>query len=144
MFTLPILALAGCGSSLSTNENNVGEFEEVADTTPPEIVHTEVTESLPLGESVPIEATVTDLESGVLFVRLYYKNETENSGSYRNSVMTAGASPDVFVGEIPGDEQNSGGMNYYIEATDYAQNLAWAPTDGVDDPFHFRLYVPEG
>lgn len=143
MYTLPFLLLSGCAGSLGTNENKNDSFQDVSDITAPEIVHTAVSESLPLGQSVPIEATVTDEDSGVLYVRLYYKNETENSESFRNTVMEVGETPDVYAAEIPGEDENSGGMNYYIEATDYAQNVSFSPIDGPDDPYHFRLYVPE-
>jgi hypothetical protein len=31
-------------------------------------------------------------------------------------------------------------MDYYLEAVDKAQNEAYAPSRGGDDPYHFRLY----
>lgn len=144
MRALPCLfLLAACGSTLNTNENHDTSFDDVSDITPPEIEHTAVTASLPMGEDVPLTAVVTDDETGVIFVRLYYKNETDDSSAFTSSQLMPTGNEDEFGGFIPGDDERSGGMDYYIEAVDGGQNIAWSPTDGPDDPYHFRVYAPE-
>ncbi len=138
-----LFLLSACGSTLSTNENtNNNGFEEVSDTTPPELAYTPITESMAMGADVPVTCVATDDESGVVFVRLYFKNETDDSSAFKTLQLSATGNPDEYAGAIPGDEEQSGGMDYYLEAIDAAQNVVWAPEDGPDDPYHFRVYVP--
>lgn len=132
------LLLAGCGSGLtSTNVNKDGDFEEEVDELAPVIVHTAVTETQTFGEDVAIEATVTDEGSGVLFVYLYYKNETDGSADWTRSILTPNG--DIYTGTIQGEDQRGSGVDYYLEAVDKQQNTSWAPEDGDDDPYHFRV-----
>ena len=133
-----MLFLAACGSGLtSTNVNKDVDFEDEADEVPPVIEHTAVTETQVFGEDVSITATVTDDDSGVLFVYLYYKNETDGSADWNRSFLTA--SGDVYTGVIQGEDERGSGVDYYIEAIDKQENTAWSPEDGEDDPYHFRV-----
>ncbi len=142
MFVLS-LALMACSPTLSTNENeNKNDFDEVTDTTAPELTYTPFTESIAMGTDVAVSCVATDDDSGVVFVRIYFKNETDASSAYKALQLFPSDVPDEYTGAIPGDEQQSGGMDYYLEAIDAAQNVTWSPTDGPDDPYHFRVYVP--
>jgi len=131
--------LAACEQEkfTTTNVSKDGGFEEEADEDPPVIVHEAVSGTQAFGVDVPVEATVTDEGAGVLFVYLYYKNEIDGSEDWRDVLMSG--VDGVYTGTIRGSHMQGGGVDYYIEATDYAQNIAAAPDDGADDPYHFRI-----
>lgn len=131
-------ALAACGPSLSTQEVKDTDFDDIADTTPPLVSTEPIAEAQPSGQDIPITATVSDEESAILFVTLYYKTELEASSEYRTFGMTLNG--DVWEGRIRGTDQSSGGMDYYIEAIDSSQNAGFAPEEGSRDPYHVRLY----
>ncbi|MSP56865.1 MAG: hypothetical protein EXR69_14870 [Myxococcales bacterium] len=144
-FALPstaLLLLSGCGSGLSSKISDGSQdtgFVDNTDAVPPVIVHAAVEDAQPLGVDVPITATVTDDESGMFQVKLYYKNETAGSGDWDSLVM-APSDGGVFNSVIPGEDETSGGMHYYILALDNAQNEADSPAKGAEDPWHFRIY----
>ncbi len=135
---LTILALlVGCESGLTSNNvNKDDDFEEEVDEDPPIIVHDPVGTTQTFGVDVPIEATVTDEGSGVLFVYLHYKNETDGAQDWKEINMQGVEG--VYTQSIRGSDMRGGGVDYFIEAVDYAQNTAFAPDDGQDDPYHFR------
>lgn len=137
---LLLLPLIACGPTLGTTQGGEdSEFEDTTDQEPPLIEHVPVEEAQLMGTDVTISAVVTDEESGVFSVKLYYKNETAGSGDWQSKNMAL-MGEDEWVAVIPGDEQASGGMNYYIAALDLVQNSAASPDDGAGDPWHFRLY----
>lgn len=136
----PLFAIACGGDTTSKISGNRDTgFEDTTDQVAPTIEHVPISDAQQLGVDVDITATVTDDDSGVFVVKLYYKNETSGSGDWLSSSMIPLAD-DQWVGTIPGDSESSGGMNYYIEALDNAQNTAASPEKGADDPWHFRLY----
>lgn len=137
-----LLLLPGCGSGLSSKIGGGGQdtgFVDNTDSVPPVIVHTPVEDAQPLGVDVPISATVTDDDSGMFQVKLYYKNETAGSGDWQSMIM-APSDGGVYNSMISGEDESSGGIHYYILALDNAQNEADSPAKGADDPWHFRLY----
>lgn len=131
--------LVGCtGDNLSSNNTNKDEgFEEEADESAPLIEHEPIDGTQTFGVDVPIEAVVTDEGTGVLFVYLHYKNEVDGEADWTRLLLVA--TEGVYSGKIKGSDMRGGGVDYYIEATDYAQNPAFAPEDGGDDPYHFRI-----
>lgn len=135
-----LVLLLGCngGNFEGRDVTDTDGFEENTDEDPPVIAHEPVEGTQSFGVDVPIEATVTDGEGdGVLYVYLHYKNEIDgNSDWHRINMIAAG---DVWTGTIQGDDMNGGGIDYYIEAVDRAQNSAFDPEDGADDPYHFRI-----
>lgn len=140
MLTLALSLFLACDGGQSkigdgeTDTGDTGELEE--DTICPTITHTPVETAQPLGEPVIISATVTDNDTGVFSVRVYYRKET--SSTWKEFALAAGAE-DVWSGDIPGEEVGSGGMRYYIEAVDLKQNTCTAPQRGEDDPYSFRV-----
>lgn len=136
----PMLLLA-CGGSLTSKVGGSTDtgFEDSTDQDPPAIDHVSVSDAQELGVDVDISAVVTDADSGVFIVKLYYKNETGGSGDWKSMPMIPLAD-DQWMGSIPGESETSGGMHYYIEALDNDQNVARNPDKGADDPWHFRLY----
>ncbi len=138
-----LVALCGaCGGTVKSHVGGNGDtaFIDTTDVTPPTLSHTPITDSQQLGTDVPVSCTASDAESGMFQVKLYYKTETGGAGDWQSQLMMPGTGVDEYDGTIPGDQESSGGMNYYIAATDNAQNEADSPTKGVDDPWHFRLY----
>lgn len=138
MFALVMLVIA-CGPGLTavaTNDDT--DLVEEEDDVAPVIEHEAISGSLPSGVDVEMTATVTDGDgSGVLFVYLWYKNETDGDADWSSISMFA--TGDSYSGSIPGDDQRGAGMDYYLEAFDRGQNAAYAPRRGGDDPYHFRL-----
>lgn len=133
--------LSGCGTGLTSHQGGTTDtsFEDTTDGDAPVIEHVPITDAQPLGEDVDISAIITDADSGVFLVKLYYKNETSGSGDWESSAMVPLAD-DQWVGTIPGEMEASGGVNYYIEALDNAANVVDSPEKGAEDPWHFRLY----
>jgi hypothetical protein len=149
-----IALLAGCNNNLSSTVVTDTSFTQSTDNDPPLIVTTPVEEAQPLGQDVTITADVSDAGTGVLFVTLYYKNETGGSSDWARFSMVPSSSgptaaddtatpPEVvtWTGTISGAAENSAGIYYYIEAVDGEQNTSTSPTRGADDPYHFRVYA---
>ncbi len=142
MSLFALVLLVGCGDAFNPNEIGKDDaiLEEDVDEDPPIIVHTPITGTQNFGSDVAIEATVTDGEegSGVLFVYLYYKNEIDGSADWNKDILIE-SSDDSFTGLISGDDHSGGGIDYYLEAVDKAQNGIYSPKDGENDPHHFRI-----
>lgn len=130
--------LIGCDDDVRSNQVNKDEgFEEEVDEDPPLIEHTPVTETQTFGVDVPVSATVTDEASTVLFVYLHYKNVTDGDQDWKQLLMPPSGT--VYSGAIKGTDMHSSGIDYYLEAVDSSQNIAYAPEDGPDDPYTFRV-----
>ncbi|MCX8173039.1 MAG: S8 family serine peptidase [Thermoplasmata archaeon] len=89
------------------------------DTTAPTIIHTPVT-SAPSGQAVQINATITDTY-GIGYARLYYKKHTDATYLVMTMTKTTGNN---YTATIPASVVVSPGVDYYIEASDLAGNLA--------------------
>lgn len=88
----------------------------VLDTTGPNITHTEVADGQPAGQSIDIQATVTDA-TGVASVVLFYR--TTGTSSFTQLAMSASGG-DVYTVTLPGSAVDTPGIDYYILATDTA------------------------
>lgn len=130
------LVLVGCGGNgLTTTQINNGGIEDQGDTTPPTIEYTQEADWAYNSDPYVVNATVTDDESTVYLVALYYKPET---GDWASLAMTAGAD-NAWTATVPSDALRSAGLYYYITAVDTAQNTAYSPDKGESDPYHVRL-----
>lgn len=130
------LVLIGCGGNgINTTQINDGDIQDEGDTTAPTIEYTQAEESVPNTEPYTVSATVTDDESTVYLVSLYFKPET---GDWSSIAMTAGAD-NAWSATIPADELTSAGIYYYLTAVDTSQNTAYSPDKGEEDPYHVRL-----
>lgn len=137
---LPFFTLVACGGTLDSRRGQQDtDFEDTTDTIAPVIEHTPISEAQPFGTDVIISAVVTDDDSGVFSVKLYFKNETAGPQDWTGKAMSLVAE-NTYEGLIPGDDQDNGGTDYYIEAYDLVQNIAWSPDDGASDSWHYRLY----
>ncbi len=97
------------------------------DIEPPIIVHTAIITGQ-AGRAVEITAVVTDNESGVKSVMLYFKPIT--ASSYTQISM---GTENPYTAEISGLNVNPDGVEYYIKAEDhaYTPNVAYFGRDGI-------------
>lgn len=96
--------------------------EAPADTTAPEINHTQITNSIAYSP-IKVEAKVTD-DQAVPFATLFYK--AEGAETFTSLSMSASAENlSSYLAEIPGSAVQSN-MVYYIEATDGIQSVKTA------------------
>lgn len=135
---ITLALLVGCNDGLlDTEDVNKDKVVEEIDEEPPLIVHDPVTGTHAFGVDVVITATVTD-NVRVAYVWLFYKNEVDGASDWEKVNMLP-SGENVYTGTISGDDHRGGGVDYYIETSDLSQNEAWAPEDGPDDPYHFRI-----
>jgi hypothetical protein len=135
-----ILALAmGCGSdTVQTVNQKGGIVEDDLDDDGPVIDHEPISISQLYLEDVSMEAWVFDDGSGVFVVEVVYKRE--DSTVWQSKPLAVDLEDtDFFAGEIPAADVVSGGMHYYLEATDREGNVSWDPPESEQDPFHFRI-----
>lgn len=132
---LLIALLAGCSDAIEVDPRD-DTAPVVPDTECPVITHTPVSETQAFRSDVLITAEVTD-ESRITFVTLHYKNDTAGSKDWKkvNMAVVEGA----YSGTIKGTDHSGSGMDYYIEASDSAQNTCYSPEEGAQDPYHFRI-----
>jgi hypothetical protein len=132
----PFLALLGC-----TDDPHVvwdpQDSLPTGDTTPPAIVHDAITTTQLYGQSVPMQATVTDDDAGVFVVQVHYRQET--SSMWNDTTLMDMDGDTIFDGQIPGGDVLTGGMYYYVYAMDREENEATFPEGGENDPLHFRI-----
>ena len=135
---LSVLAV-GCGTdSVQTVNQSSGYVEDDVDDVGPEIEHEPIGTSQLYLQEVAIDATVWDEDSGVFIVEVVFKREDSTVWQTRSLVEDAEIA-EYFWGTIPGVDVQSGGMHYYLEATDREGNVSWAPDEADGDPYHFRI-----
>jgi hypothetical protein len=100
------------GSSLSNSKSTPSS---VTDEVPPDIVHTKVEHGEPF-KAIEIKAIVTDKDSGIKAVNLYYKKKSDNR---YNSISMGHENP--YIATIPGSLVTLDDLEYYIEAIDNAK-----------------------
>ncbi len=118
-------------------DNDPDDINGNDDADGPLITHIPIEESQPIGEDVFISATAVDAESGVIFVSVFYKQETNTN--WEDAALRAVDAAGTYEGYIPGDDVKSAGMDYYIAATDAADNTSTLPDNGEEDAYHFRV-----
>ena len=135
---LTLLFALGCTGSAGP-QVVVGNEDPDADedTTPPTLTHIPIEASQPIGEDVLVACTAADDDSGVIVVSVWYKQET--STAWSDAQLRAIDNAGNYEGYIPGEDVNSAGMDYYLEAIDGQDNHGYLPDDGEDDPYHFRI-----
>ena len=134
------LALAmGCGTdSVQTVNQKCGFVEDDVDEDGLVIEHEPISTSQLYLEDVAIDAFVSDEGSGVFIVEVVYKREDSTVWESK-PLMQDAEQLDFFWGDIPAIDVVSGGMHYYLEATDREANVSWYPDEAEQDPFHFRI-----
>jgi hypothetical protein len=103
------------------------------DETAPTITHVPISEGV-LGQEMTITATVTDDSSGVNYVELYYKKQTETAYTKLSMVKKV----NTYVIKIPLESVTRDGIGYYLKAADNATstNIAYFGGNGQvsDEP----------
>lgn len=99
------------------------------DATPPTVIHTPVA-SATMNSAIPVTATITD-NIGVQGATLFYR--TIGASTYTTVAMTASGS--AFSGTIPASAVTRGGVQYYVEARDAANNIRQAPSTAPGAPY---------
>jgi hypothetical protein len=129
-----LLVIAGACSDGTIDTRIVDDDEEV-DLDGPVITHTPVTTPMPFAQDVLLEASVEDA-SGVLTVELIYQQETAVAWTTRAMSEVGGGR---YQGTIPGGDVYSGGMRYFLRATDLVGNTACEPRDCEIDAWRFGV-----
>ena len=127
-----LLAAAGCERELG--EQIITDTDDEVDREGPLIDHAPVTAPQVFGQEILLEATVDDDDSGVFVVDVIYRQETAGDWTVK-SMRKVGSG--LFQGSISGDDVYSGGMRYYLRATDYSDNRACLPEDCEEEAWHF-------
>ena len=136
-FGLFLLLTAGCSPEEPGVRVNEGEAE--LDETGPVIEHEYDPSPRIFGREVYLSATVTD-ESDVVDVFIWYVKET--GGAQWTSLRMAPLTDDFYEGIIPGNDVNSGGIRYYLQAFDEFDNGTCLPEACSNEAWHFPV-VPE-
>ncbi len=87
------------------------------DVVPPQIAHTQVLGPVQIGSTIPINATATDLMSGVARFELWYRTGSNPWSSTNRVSFNSG------VADIPGSFVTNEGIDYRIIAEDNAGNV---------------------
>jgi len=112
---------------------------QVADTNPPQIVHTQVTSPRNPGVAVAVSAQITDA-SGVASATLFYRRA--GAPSFTSLAMTGGP---TFVANIPAVGVEPPSIEYYIRAQDSAaaMNAGTSPANAPATTFSFVIGFSE-
>jgi hypothetical protein len=105
------------------------------DEDPPLIEHTPLERQI-FQTAVTVSATVTDEESAVGTVTLFYRQADSVELSELNM---QGDGTGLYSTQIAAAEVISSGMFYFITASDEVGNAATLPIEGDSAPFYFRI-----
>ena len=132
-----LVAAVACGGRETAKVVNTDKqyVDTGGDEAAPVIEHTPITTSQAYEQPVVITATVTDDDSGVATVSVFYKR----ADVVEWSELVLDPSGDVWEKAIPAANVTGSGMNYYLEATDAVGNLANLPVNGQADAYYFRI-----
>jgi hypothetical protein len=125
-----LVACGGGGTGVIESPDNEQD-DLVEDETGPDIDHDPIDGSRPGGSAVQITAFVTDEESDVLSVELFYSQAT--STDWQSETMSLDAASGEFRATIPGMQVGSAEMRYYIWAMDEHFNESVDPIDADVD-----------
>lgn len=129
---MSLLLLLACTSTKPDDTGDVEPSPCSDDATPPTVSHEPAEGPLPFGVDVLIEVVAQD-ECRIAYVWLYYRSSEDGPHDWAKVNMLPGT--DTFSGTIPGEDQRGAGLDYYVEVSDLSQNVTFAPTGGVDEPF---------
>ncbi|MCK5733990.1 MAG: hypothetical protein KAI38_07375, partial [Candidatus Latescibacteria bacterium] len=109
-------------------------FSGTGTDSPPTITSTPVTTQAE-GRDLIMSASVTDA-GGVQSVTLYYR-----AGGARTFTLLpmSEAGGDTYEATIPGSAVTYCGLEYYLSASDYTDNVVVLPEEGADNPYYVRV-----
>ncbi len=134
-----LATLAGCDGWKYSRipDDSGGDGIDEQDQDGPLLTHTPVEDGQPADQEVWVTCTAVDPESGVVAVTLYYKQET--SSQWDDVELRPTDDEGGYEGAIPADDVESGGIDYFLAATDREGNLSYLPVNATDEVYHFRL-----
>lgn len=136
--TLLLAVLVACNGTAPVPNTDISK-DEISDTggdvQGPDIRYTPSEGAWTMGVDFPVSALVND-DTGILLVTLHYRRQTSSSFDSRGMVLSGEG---FYSGVIPGEEQGSAGMHFYIEAVDTVGNSATLPSGAPNDFFKFNL-----
>ncbi len=103
-------------------DNTLPMSSQLVDITPPVIEHDPMSESAPAGKPTLVTATVSDSESGVKTVNLFFRTKSTEPGKFNRIAMESRDGTTTYIAEIPERYVQGPGVEYYIEAVDIAGN----------------------
>lgn len=106
------------------------------DETPPIIAHTPISNGQTSGEAVVVTAGVADAGDGVASVTLHYR--ALGAGAFESVAMVEGTGTN-WSASIPALAVTSAGVEYYIEASDEAENAARVPETAPTTGYVFSV-----
>ncbi|MFK7929571.1 MAG: hypothetical protein AB8H79_15345 [Myxococcota bacterium] len=133
-----VLLAAGCSPTdpgTRFNDNDDDELDLVA----PSLTHEHDPSPRTFEETVYIGADVED-DSEVFDVTIVFQRETD--GKEWTKLRMAPLTDTYYEGTIPGREVTSGGIRYYIVATDEFENTACLPDACAAEAWHFPVVPP--
>jgi len=129
-YTVTLIVIDSEGNS----DSDTATVTVRADTTPPTITHTPVTNAT-VNQNIVITATITDA-SGIYYAKLYYKKASATT----YTAITMSANGNTYTATIPASQVTEN-INYYIEARDNSsnQNLAKLPASAPNDNYTINV-----
>jgi subtilisin family serine protease len=114
-------------------------YAAALDGTPPVITHTPVIDRNIVGPpGITIQATITDVGTGVSGAALHYKKTSATSYS---SIIMTNPSGNLWSANIPGSAITLEGIDYYITAEDNSPYSDTAYNGRPDSPHHIIVYT---
>lgn len=120
------------------------DFEILADSTPPVIDDVQVEGTPKAGEDIAISAQITDAGSSTLNpYRIYIRaRKAGDPDEYFHHNSMKLDSDGRWRGYIRSWRVTTAGVEYFIEAVDYADNLVRNPSDGKENPLLIETINP--
>jgi MYXO-CTERM domain-containing protein len=112
-----------------------------ADTTPPTITHTKVADGQLANTAVDVTATVAD-SGGVAQVAFLYR--VTGTTTFTALALTRQGTSDVWAATLPSPDVQTPGVEYYLQARDFANNVARSPSDAPTTLHTFTVVTNEG
>ena len=87
----------------------------------------------------PVTSTITDALSGVESALLYYS--FDKGATWDTIAMQSTTTPDEYTADIPAVSDTNTSIYYYLQAEDFATNVALNPEDAPDSVYSFTGWV---
>ncbi len=115
-----ITLLVLIGSTPALADSTLPLPNQTVDISPPTIEHAPNSEDTASGKAAIVSATVTDIDSGVKVVSLFFR--TKGTSQYNRLPMESKDGSANYIAEIPERYVQDPGVEYYIEAVDNVGN----------------------
>jgi hypothetical protein len=134
-FASLLLATACGGGSTEAIKEGFNDTSVDVDEDPPVIVHAELGAQQYL-QAVQVGCQVTDEESAIGLVKVFYREATQTTWS---SLELSPGADNNFTVQIPGDQVVGSSMKYYLTAEDIVGNSVAFPPEGEAGPLSFAV-----